>query len=161
MSVVALVPGEWCGRSGGNGAAYSSTVDHLMASGVVQRARVVVGSLTRAVADELAGQPDTQVVLLHDGSVVPDALLARVVAQVLERGLPVVPVLPCSDTVKQVDADDVVLSTPDRAMLRVLGRPIGFPASFLRDRPDVDLADSSLLTGAVTISVSMTDGGPE
>jgi 2-C-methyl-D-erythritol 4-phosphate cytidylyltransferase len=38
----------------------------------------------------------------------------------------VVPVLPVVDTVKVVDADGLVVSTPDRATLRIVQTPQGF-----------------------------------
>lgn len=63
---------------------------------------------------------------------VSDTTVRSVVAEVVTRGVPVVPVLPCSDTVKRLDADGFVIDTPDRAGLRVVQSPVGYPADALR-----------------------------
>jgi 2-C-methyl-D-erythritol 4-phosphate cytidylyltransferase len=158
MSVVALVPVEGLrGRKSG-AASLNLVLDELMASGAVDCALVVIGSLRRAVDDQLAGRPDTRVVLLHDGSNVSAEVVRRVVADVLKTGRPVVPVLPCSDTVKRVDDDAVVLATPDRALLRVTRPPFGFPADLFRARPDVDPDDPALLAGALVLDLSTVAG---
>lgn len=78
--------------------------------------------------------PEARVVLVHDPLRVlaPAELIRHVVATVLADDVPVVPVLPCSDTVKRLDATGFVIDTPDRAGLRVVQTPIGYPAALLR-----------------------------
>jgi 2-C-methyl-D-erythritol 4-phosphate cytidylyltransferase len=75
-----------------------------------------------------------RVVLVYDPSrtSVSDATVRRVIDEVRTRGVPVVPVLPCSDTVKRLDVAGFVVDTPDRAGLRVIQSPIGYPADHLR-----------------------------
>lgn len=94
--------------------------------------------------------PDTEVLLVHDvlhGFAGVD-LVRRVVAQVRATDEVVVPVLPCTDTVKQLDPDGVVIGTPDRALLRVAQTPEGYPAALVR-RAGGEL--SGLRAGARTI----------
>jgi 2-C-methyl-D-erythritol 4-phosphate cytidylyltransferase len=44
----------------------------------------------------------------------------------------VIPVLPVADTIKAVDANGVVLGTPERAGLRAVQTPQGFETALLR-----------------------------
>ena len=68
------------------------------------------------------------VVLVHDAAraFAPAALFTRVAAAVTEDVPGVVPGLPVVDTVKSIDARGLVLSTPDRAGLRLVQTPQGF-----------------------------------
>ncbi|GAA1252905.1 2-C-methyl-D-erythritol 4-phosphate cytidylyltransferase [Pseudonocardia aurantiaca] len=93
-----------------------------------QRAHTTSRDRLVTLREEPAG-----VTLLHDAArpLAPPALAAAVVeAARAGRGVSV-PVLPLSDTVKRVDADGVVLATPDRAGLRVLQTPVAFHADLL------------------------------
>ena len=60
------------------------------------------------------------IVLVHDAAraLTPAGLIVRVVSALRDGHTAVVPVLPVSDTIKAVDANGVVLSTPERASLR-------------------------------------------
>ncbi len=71
---------------------------------------------------------DRACVLVHDAArpLVPASLTAAVVDAVRAGHPVVVPVLPLSDTVKVVDGDGLLRSTPDRAGLRVVQTPQGF-----------------------------------
>lgn len=73
------------------------------------------------------------VVLIHDAAraLTPPGMIARVARRVLEGAPAVVPVLPVSDTIKQV-VNGVVRGTPDRAQLRAVQTPQGFRLSDLR-----------------------------
>lgn len=95
---------------------------------------IVAGGETRreSVARGLAAVPDEAGrVLVHDGvrPFAPDGLVARVL-EAAERG-PVVPVLPVVDTLKEVE-DGRVIRTLDRARVRRVQTPQGFPAPLLR-----------------------------
>lgn len=75
-----------------------------------------------------AGPPPGDAVLLHDATraLTPPALVTDLLAAAAGLTGPwdaVAPVLPLTDTVKLVDADDVVTATPDRSALRVLQTP--------------------------------------
>lgn len=124
------------------------TVDGLLTSGVVgqvvllvrpdaaEHARlicagwpVVVHSGSRREAAALVDEAGC--VLLHDAArpLTPPALVAAVVRAAARHGV-VVPVLPLSDTVKRVDASDLVVGSPDRSGLRVVQTPQAY-------RPDL------------------------
>jgi 2-C-methyl-D-erythritol 4-phosphate cytidylyltransferase len=89
---------------------------------------------TESVRLALAAVGDAEFVLVHDAAraLTPPALIARVVAA-LKSGHPaVVPALPVSDTIKAVDANGVVLGTPERSGLRAVQTPQGFQTQVLR-----------------------------
>jgi 2-C-methyl-D-erythritol 4-phosphate cytidylyltransferase len=71
---------------------------------------------------------DRACVLVHDAArpLVPPALTAAVVDAVQAGNAVVVPVLPLSDTVKDVDTRGLLHATPDRAGLRIVQTPQGF-----------------------------------
>jgi 2-C-methyl-D-erythritol 4-phosphate cytidylyltransferase len=82
-----------------------------------------------SVRRALAALPaSVRVVLVHDAArpLVPAALVAAVVAAVEGGADAVVPGLPVTDTVKQVDGSDVVVATVDRSALRAVQTPQGF-----------------------------------
>lgn len=98
--------------------------DRVAAGGETRRASVARG--LEAVPEE-AG-----VVLVHDGvRPLATAALVRRVRRAAPEG-PVVPVRPVRDTVKEVSEDGRVLRTLERARLRRVQTPQGFPASALR-----------------------------
>ncbi len=73
-------------------------------------------------------------VLVHDAAraLTPPSLIVRVV-RALQAGHPaVVPALPLKDTIKAVDANGVVIATPERAGLRAVQTPQGFHSDLLR-----------------------------
>lgn len=95
---------------------------------------VVVGD-PRAALDRAAETfPDVRFGLVHDveRAATPPEVIRAVVAE-LERGAQaVVPVLPLTDTVKQVAPDGRILGTRDRSELRVMQSPLGAPIELLR-----------------------------
>jgi 2-C-methyl-D-erythritol 4-phosphate cytidylyltransferase len=93
-----------------------------------QRAHTTSGDGSVTLREASSG-----VTLLHDAArpLAPAALAAAVVHAVRAGWAVTVPVLPLSDTVKHVDADGVVLATPDRTGLRVLQTPVAFRAGLL------------------------------
>ncbi len=97
---------------------------------------VVAGGHTRiaSVRCALATVPaDIGVILVHDAAraLAPAALADRVVSAVRAGAEAVVPGVALADTVKVVDAAQLVTSTPDRAALRVIQTPQGFRRSTL------------------------------
>ena len=131
-------------------------VDGLLGSGVIERvvvavpadrvaetasllggrATVVAGGAERAdsvrLALSAAGDPDF--VLVHDAAraLTPVDQIQRVVAALRDGMRAVIPVLHVVDTIKAVDANGVVLGTPQRAGLRAVQTPQGFEAALLR-----------------------------
>ena len=95
------------------------------------RIDVVAGGADRSASVEAglaALRPDDGIVLVHDAArcLAPADLFARVIHAVREGHSAVVPGLPVTDTVKVVDAQGLVLATPDRESLRGIQTPQGF-----------------------------------
>jgi 2-C-methyl-D-erythritol 4-phosphate cytidylyltransferase len=105
-------------------------------SSLGDRATVVAGGPERAdsvrLALSAAGDPDF--VLVHDAArpLTPADQIRRVVAALRDGMRAVIPVLNVVDTIKAVDANGVVLGTPQRAGLRAVQTPQGFEAALLR-----------------------------
>jgi 2-C-methyl-D-erythritol 4-phosphate cytidylyltransferase len=112
----------------------------------------VVSGTTADIATVLAR--DFGVVLVHDPlrPLIPANVVDRVVAAVLKHRLPAVPVLPCSDTVKLLDASGVVIDTLDRTALRVTQTPIGYPAELI--------VDGVVVAGEVPVTALTVTGDP-
>lgn len=97
----------------------------VLAGGVTRLDSVRIG--LAALAD------DVEAVLVHDvaRAFVPPAVIDRVIAALADGADAVVPGLPVIDTIKRVDADEVVLATIDRSELRAIQTPQGFRRSAL------------------------------
>lgn len=100
--------------------------------------RVVAGgadrtSSVRAALDSIE-EGSCDVVLVHDAAraFTPPSVVRAVADAVLAGAPAVVPVLPMADTVKMVDADGVIIATPDRSALRAVQTPQGFAEPVLR-----------------------------
>jgi 2-C-methyl-D-erythritol 4-phosphate cytidylyltransferase len=115
-----------------------------------------------AVAD--AGQPTF--VLVHDAArpLTPPWLVVRVVDALRAGHSAVVPALPVSDTVKTVDANGVVLGTPERAGLRAVQTPQGFTTELLlrayQQAATADFTDDASLVERIGGQVQVVDGDP-
>ncbi len=132
------------------------TVDRLLASGVVDavvvavpgdrvdqtaallngRATVVEGGPQRqdTVRMALDSAGDPEFVVVHDAArpLTPVDQIQRVVHALSEGMRAVIPVLPVVDTIKAIDANGVVLGTPERSGLRAVQTPQGFETDLLR-----------------------------
>lgn len=100
------------------------------------RLQVVTGGAHRraSVAAALAAVPDeVPVVLVHDAAraLAPSSLVEAVVAAVRAGHDAVIPVLPVTDTISEVDPDGRVVGNPDRSTLRAVQTPQGFRHSVL------------------------------
>lgn len=79
--------------------------------------------------------PEAEVVLVHDAAraFTPPSVIRAVVDEVVRGAPAVVPVLPLSDTVKEIDADSgEVVATADRSRLRAVQTPQGFSKGVLK-----------------------------
>jgi 2-C-methyl-D-erythritol 4-phosphate cytidylyltransferase len=106
------------------------------AAALVPVARVVAGGASRqeSVSCGLAAvAADVSAVLVHDVArpFVPAAVISRVIAALVAGADAVIPVLAVADTIKRVDAGDVVTETLDRAALRAVQTPQGFRRAVL------------------------------
>jgi 2-C-methyl-D-erythritol 4-phosphate cytidylyltransferase len=121
---------------------------------------------TESVRLALAAVGDAEFVLVHDAAraLTPSSLIVRVVAA-LQSGHPaVVPALPVSDTIKAVDANGVVLGTPERSGLRAVQTPQGFQTDVLRRAYGRAAAggftDDASLVESIGIPVQVVEGDP-
>ncbi len=97
---------------------------------------VVAGGPDRTASVDLAlaALPTaSEFVLVHDAAraLTPPALITRVVEALRAGHDAVVPALRLHDTIKAVDANGVVLGTPERAGLRAVQTPQGFATDLL------------------------------
>ncbi len=113
-------------------AAVSDALAHLdvlvVPGGPTRQASVAAGL---AALRSAPGSEDISVVLVHDAArpLAPPSLIARVVDAVLSGHHAVVPGLPVTDTVKQVEPGgpvELVVATVPRADLRAVQTPQGF-----------------------------------
>lgn len=77
---------------------------------------------------------ESEYVLIHDAArpFVTDNLIRRVMDEVIQAGA-VVPAIPVKDTIKQVDADGWVTSTPERNSLWAVQTPQAFHLPLIRE----------------------------
>jgi 2-C-methyl-D-erythritol 4-phosphate cytidylyltransferase len=103
----------------------------------VERERGVAGGETRSasVRAGLAAVPeDADIVCVHDAArpMAGPQLYRRVIDAVRAGADGAVPAVAVSDTIKIIDADGAVLSTPDRSTLVAVQTPQAFRADMLR-----------------------------
>lgn len=108
-------------------------------------------------------------VLIHDAAraLTPPALVDRVAEAVLGGAEAAIPVLPVTDTIKEVDGDRVV-STPQRARLRAVQTPQGFSLgtllraneAYFSTRPDFAATDDASLMEWFGVPVTTVEGDP-
>lgn len=96
---------------------------------------------------------DGACLLVHDAArpSIPSSLAESVTDAVCSGHPVVVPVLPLSDTVKEIDGDGFVRATPDRAGLRIVQTPQGFRGDLRPALDDPVHAWSSVDTPAHTV----------
>ncbi|HWF71115.1 MAG TPA: 2-C-methyl-D-erythritol 4-phosphate cytidylyltransferase [Mycobacterium sp.] len=139
-----------------------------------REATVVVGGANRSesVSRALAAVADAEqpnFVLVHDAAraLTPPGLVVRVVEALHSGHSAVVPALPLSDTVKAVDANGVVLGTPERASLLAVQTPQGFATELLlrayqraADLTGADFTDDASMVEHIGGQVQVVDGDP-
>ena len=125
---------------------------------------VVTGGATRSesVRLALATIEKADFVLVHDAAraLASRELAARVVAALKAGDVAVIPALPEVDTVKVIDANGYVTSTPDRTTLRRVQTPQGFTFSVLKKAHEEsgDATDDAALVAAAGHKVRVIDG---
>lgn len=116
-------------------------------------------SVSRALA---ALDPLTDFVLVHDAAraLASTDLARRVLATLGEGESAVIPGLPQVDTVKTVDVNGYVLTTPDRATMRRVQTPQGFAYSVLKSAHagGAQATDDAALVESLGVSVRIIDG---
>ncbi len=135
-------------------------VAEVVAGGVSRQASVAAG-LDRLA--DLAGIGPDLVVLVHDAArpLVPAAVVHRVVAAVRAGHDAVVPGLPVTDTIKQVEPDAAapgrVVATPERSTLRAVQTPQGFTLGVLRRAHAAGAARAADEAGAATDDAALVE----
>ncbi|GFK94482.1 Bifunctional enzyme IspD/IspF [Fundidesulfovibrio magnetotacticus] len=131
--------------------------------------RVVHGGARRqdSLENALSALPrECTHVLVHDAArcfVTPD-VAARVLEALRSGAKAVIPAVPVKDTVKQVDAQGVVVATPERASLRAVQTPQGVELEALRAgfalarRENLTVTDDAGLVEALGLPVSVVEG---
>lgn len=126
---------------------------------------VVTGGATRSESVRLgiaAVNAETEFVLVHDAArALASTTLAQSVIAALRGGdVAVIPGLPEVDTVKVIDADGYVTSTPDRASLRKVQTPQGFKYSVLQAAHAIpqDATDDAVLVANAGHKVRIIEG---
>lgn len=158
----------------------SDVVSHVVAAvpaDRVDQAKQVLGSQATVVAggagrtesvnlalSAVSGEPDF--VLVHDAAraLTPPELIVRVVDTLRAGHGAVVPALPLHDTIKAVDANGVVLGTPERAGLRAVQTPQGFATDLLlrayQQALGAVFTDDASMVEYVGGQVQVVDGDP-
>jgi 2-C-methyl-D-erythritol 4-phosphate cytidylyltransferase len=132
---------------------------------------VVPGGATRQESVRLALRslpPDVDVVLVHDAArpLAPEELVDAIASAVRRGADAVIPVLPVTDTVKQVDDSATVVKTLERASLRAVQTPQGFRRAVLEAAhdaadPTLDSTDDAGLVEAMGRPVQAIAGSDE
>jgi 2-C-methyl-D-erythritol 4-phosphate cytidylyltransferase len=138
------------------------------------KATIVAGGADRTESVSLAlsalsAATVPEFVLVHDAAraLTPPELIVRVVDALRAGHGAVVPALPLHDTIKAVDANGVVLGTPERAGLRAVQTPQGFATDLLmrayrayQDAGTADFTDDASLVEHLGAQVQVVDGDP-
>lgn len=130
---------------------------------------VVAGGETRrdSVRNALSALPqECDAVLVHDAArpFVSARLTARVIAALEEGNSAVVPGVPLVDTIKEVDAENLVAATHDRNILRAVQTPQGFSRAELHAAHEktvsqsLDVTDDAMLMERTGVPVRIVDG---
>jgi len=165
----------------------SGVVDHVVvavpADRIDEAKRVLGGRVDAGRVTVVAGGPDRtesvnlalaslptappEFVLVHDAAraLTPPALITRVVEALRAGHDAVVPALRLHDTIKAVDANGVVLGTPERAGLRAVQTPQGFATDLLlrayrAATGGAGFTDDASLVEHVGGQVQVVDGDP-
>jgi 2-C-methyl-D-erythritol 4-phosphate cytidylyltransferase len=132
-----------------------------------ERVRIVRGGRTRAhsVRNALeATRMDTDVLVVHDAArPLASSAVVSACIEIAAGGEGAVAGCPAVDTIKEVNAERRVVSTPDRSRLWQAQTPQAFPAEVLRRayRANLqDATDDASLVERLGLPVRMVDAGP-
>jgi 2-C-methyl-D-erythritol 4-phosphate cytidylyltransferase len=124
-----------------------------------------VGRALAALSKPTEASKAADFVLVHDAAraLTPPGLIVRVVDALRAGNSAVVPALRVSDTIKAVDANGVVLGTPERAGLRTVQTPQGFATDLLLrayQRAGAESTDDASLVEQLGGQVQVIEGDP-
>ncbi len=137
---------------------------------VAGRAVVVAGGASRQLSVDLgldSLDAEVELVLVHDAArpLVDQDVITAVVTRLRCGAQAVIPVLPVTDTIKQVDEAGRVVATLDRRALRAVQTPQGFRREVLvaahrgaAERSLAEVTDDAGLVEALGVSVQTVAG---
>jgi len=132
---------------------------------VGQSAEVVTGGVLRSDSIRVALKalsPSVESVLIHDAAraLASSALAARVLDELRSGQSAVIPVLKVIDTIKEIDRDGFVRTTPDRSSLVAAQTPQGFNRQVLERAHSAsdDATDDAALVEAIGVKVKTIEG---
>ena len=128
-------------------------------------ATVITGGVLRSDSVNVALKslsPSTKYVLVHDAAraLATSELAERVLHGLTSGESAVIPALSVVDTIKEVDRDGYVRSTPDRSILRAVQTPQGFSVEVLKRAHEAseDATDDAALVEALGVKVKTIPG---
>jgi 2-C-methyl-D-erythritol 4-phosphate cytidylyltransferase/2-C-methyl-D-erythritol 2,4-cyclodiphosphate synthase len=128
-------------------------------------AKIITGGVLRSDSVRLALSeisPGVTQVLVHDAArgLATSELARRVLSELSAGELAVIPALPVTDTIKEVDSAGYVRNTPDRNALRAIQTPQGFDRALLLRAHEAsdDATDDAALVEALGIKVKTIPG---
>ena len=128
-------------------------------------ATVITGGVLRSDSVNVALKslsPSTKYVLVHDAAraLATSELAERVLHGLTSGESAVIPALSVVDTIKEVDRDGYVRSTPDRSILRAVQTPQGFSVDVLKRAHEAseDATDDAALVEALGVKVKTIPG---
>jgi len=126
---------------------------------------VVTGGSTRTKSVKIALEsisPETEYVLVHDAArpLASSELGQRVIDALAAGDVAVIPALGVADTIKEVDASNYVVSTPNRERLRAVQTPQGFARETLvkAHMQNIEATDDGALVEAMRGKVKLIEG---
>jgi len=132
---------------------------------VGESATVITGGVLRSDSVNVALKslsPSTKYVLVHDAAraLATNELAQRVLHELTSGESAVIPALSVVDTIKEVDRDGYVRSTPDRSILRAVQTPQGFSVDVLKRAHEAseDATDDAALVEALGVKVKTIPG---
>ncbi|MBN9015386.1 MAG: bifunctional 2-C-methyl-D-erythritol 4-phosphate cytidylyltransferase/2-C-methyl-D-erythritol 2,4-cyclodiphosphate synthase [Rhizobiales bacterium] len=147
-------------------AIFNQAVGNIRALAPVNGGATRQASVRAGLEALVATAPD--IVLIHDAArpFANDALIARAIEAATKTGA-AVPVIPVTDTIKQVDTDGHVDATPERAKLRIAQTPQAFRYDAIleahrraaREGRD-DFTDDAALAEWAGLTVATFEGDP-
>lgn len=153
--IIIVAPASHLREAGALVSAHSRAGDISVVAGGAERTHSVSAGLA-------ALREDVEIVLVHDAArcLAPASLFDRLVASVRAGHDAVVPGLPVTDTIKQVDADGRVIATPERSSLRAIQTPQAFRRTVLARAhgSGVEATDDAALVERLGGVVTVVDG---
>lgn len=125
---------------------YGLTKIKRIASGGPERQDSIYNAL-KLIAEDKTGPDEIRQVLIHDGvrPYIPEGMIAKLI-DAIEGVDGVIPGIPVKDTVKEIDAEGVVVSTLNREKLRAVQTPQFFSFKVIKEAYDKAFEDGVYAT---------------